>query len=416
MTPTKRRLLTALLLTLPLHAQNAKQQTTHPEDYGSKVGDAYPADALRKAYEATADGGTVLLGDAAYLSPFFDPTSPGGCGGHTLMLNRPVRIVGTHRPTPDSATTPGKLINGSIIRGEICSTAGLKLAHLGVDEGPEVTARDFGGHAFFGIQALHTGVLGSTGGARLEDVSVLTTGLADQHSVIVEGQRDLTIDGLWIWTTGGTHGLVVKSLNSVIHNFHCSGASSDCLILKADYITDRAGDASGSVVDGVEITSLQHDGDTGGIVLDARWDSLRNLELKNVHESGTKYGISAPDSLLHTLANVLVQNWTAEHLAGPCATIDGSRDLTVDHYRCSGGRIFAEGAKRLTLRNGHEECDAGCDNAAPHTSLKARAKLTLRILYTMFTSWVSFRYVLAAVLVLLCLSFVRRRKKLESVR
>ena len=203
-----------------------------------------------------------------------------------------------------------------------------------MDEGPYTVDQDFAGHASYGIQLVKIGPLGTIQNTILEDLSILTTSLPNQHSVIVEGQRHPTLKDLWIWTLGGTHGLVVKSLDSIVDTIHCAGAASDCLILKSDYDTDRGGDASGTVVSNIDIHYLQKPGDTGGIQLEGRWDSLRHISLANIHETGLKYGIIGTDSVFHDLADATITNWSADDIHGPCLVLNGASHIDVAHFTC----------------------------------------------------------------------------------
>lgn len=309
-------------------------RVAQPEWFASPVRGELPAGALQRAYQATVPWGAIQLGNAAYLSPFFEPAD-GGCGGRTLMWDSPRTLVGIRRPVPDSETDPTRLENGTVIRGAICGSGVLRATHLGVDAGPYVVATELAGRAPLGIVMANHGALGTNAGSVLEDVSVLTTGLKDQHSVLLDGQRKATVKDLWIWTLGGTHGLVMKSFDSTVQNLHCAGASADCLILKSDYITDHAGQASNDIVDGVFLHFLKRPGDTGGIYLDARWDSLTNLKLLNVHEQGLSYGIQGADSIFHSLRNVLIDHWTAEDMTGPCLQLTGSSNVRLEHFHCS---------------------------------------------------------------------------------
>ena len=173
-------------------------------------------------------------------------------------------------------------VGGTIVRGEVCGVAALKAYHLGLDEGPWVVRNLYGGNPAYGFMLTHAGRVGVVRGTHFEDISVLTNGMENQHSVIVEGQDEVTVQGLWIWTQGGTHGLVIKSSHATVRDFHCKGASSECLIVKSDAATDGAGYAADVLVDGVEISAMKTEGDTGGIEIDSRWDSVERLRLEHV--------------------------------------------------------------------------------------------------------------------------------------
>ena len=347
-------------------------RSARPEWFARPVEGVYPASALALAFQAIDRTGTLLLAEHTYLSPFFDPYNTNTCTGNTVLIDQRLTILGSRRPMPDSDSAPTRLINGTIIRGEICSTGELHATNLGVDEGPYTVAHDFRGRAAYGIQVIKLGVLGSVQNTDLEHLSVLTMGLKDQHSVIVEGQKHTILKDLWIWTLGGAHGLVVKSLESVVDNIHCTGAFSDCLILKSDYDTDHAGDASGSVLNNVFIHSLQHPGDTAGVQLEGKWDSLRHVTLSNIHETGLNYGIVGNDSLLHGLSDVKITNWTATGMRGPCLRIHGGRNIEITHFEClldsSGadpnpGPAIILNSGGVSLRDGLIACDgSGCSN------------------------------------------------------
>jgi hypothetical protein len=334
---------------------------SRPEWFADAVDGVYPDGALRAAFDAVAPGGTILLREASYISPFFDPRDANPCGGRAVKIGPSLTLVGAKRPEPNSGTMPTHLVNGTILRGGICAAAVLHASHLGVDVGDDVIARDFGGAKAFGIQLGDGGKLGTLAGTMLDDVSVLAMGFQDQHTVIIDGQRDAHVRGLWIWTRGGDHGLVMKSLASTVEDFHCKGASRDCLILKSDYVTDREGDASGSTVDGVFIDYLKVPGDTGGIMLEGRWDDLSHVELRNIHEDGLNLGIAGIDFAAYRLSDVRIQNWTATGMTGPCLVLNSSRRFSVDGFRCSvsrmeGGWTFMLSGRETMLRNGTVEC------------------------------------------------------------
>ena len=355
-------------LLFPFPSQIHGLITARPEWFAPPNEGIYPPSAIARAFQAVDRTGTILLADHTYISPFFDPFAPDTCAGQTLT--RPLTILGSHRPVPDDEHAPTRLLAGSILLGEVCGTAQLHLAHLGVDEGPYAVDHIFAGHAAYGIQLGNIGPLGSAQDTVLEDLSVLTTGLPGQHSVIVQGQRHPTLKDLWIWTLGGTHGLVLKSLDSRVDNIHCSGAASDCLILKSDYDTDHAGDASGTIVSNIFIHFLQRPGDTAGIQLEGKWDSLRHISLTNIHETGLNYGIAGNDSLFHHLADAQLTHWTAEDMRGPCLILNSGRYIRVTHFTCHQAdpsplpAIILTGAD-ITLTDGQITCTGpACPDSA----------------------------------------------------
>ncbi len=335
-----------------------------PEWFAEVGADGYPAEAMAGAYRATKVWGTIRLREATYLSPFFDPSSWLPCAGAKMSLyDSPRSFVGMGRPGVDDERDPQRLVGGTILRGEVCGVVALKAYHLGLDEGPWVVAHVFDGHPGYGFVLSHAGPVGAVKGTRLEDVSVLTNGMDSQHSVIIEGQDDAAVQGLWIWTQGGTHGLVIKSSHTTVRDFHCKGASSDCLIVKSDAATDGAGYAAEVVVDGVEISSLRVAGDTGGIGIDSRWDSVHALTMDHVTERGTSYGILGSGSLFHTMRDVTVRHWTAE-VEGMCLNLTEAARVVVEEFRCQSRGAAGVGmllkAKESTIRSGTIGCQEGC--------------------------------------------------------
>ena len=140
-----------------------------PEWFAVGVVDAegrktYPAEALAGAYRATAPWGTILLEDASYVSPFYDPAKRNPCGGAMMPYVSPRKFVGVGRPAVDDERRPQRLVGGSVILGEVCGSAALQVAHLGVDVGPGVVAGLYGGVKANGIFLPSHGGLIRTGG------------------------------------------------------------------------------------------------------------------------------------------------------------------------------------------------------------------------------------------------------------
>jgi hypothetical protein len=338
-----------------------------PEWFAGVGVNGYPAEALAGAYRATKAWGTIRMGVGAYLSPFFDPTTWNTCGsGKFLLYDSPRTFVGAGRPGVDEERDPQRLVGGTIVRGEVCGVAALKVYHLGLDEGPWVVRNLYGGNPAYGFMLTHAGPVGLVRGTHFEDVSVLTNGMENQHSLIVEGQDDVTVQGLWIWTQGGTHGLVIKSSHATVRDFHCKGASSECLIVKSDAATDGAGYAADVVVDGVEISALKRDGDTGGIEIDSRWDAVERLRLEHVTERGTTYGIKGSGSWFHSLRDLTIRDWTAE-VMGECLHLERAEGVIVEGFRCAtrGDWGLRDAmwidAGDVRVRSGRIECAGTCE-------------------------------------------------------
>jgi hypothetical protein len=338
---------------------------------------AYPQDlppeALRRAYESTVPGATILLNASAYISPFFDPQR-GDCGGATTVLKTPRIFAGTTRPSIDSESNPTQLLAGTILRGEICGSTNIELHHLGVDVGARTAAQLFQGHKSFGIAILQTRAPNQAQRSVLEDVAVLSNNVADQHSAIFEGLDHLDIDHLWIWAPGGVHGLVLKSTNVTVHDFHCTGASNDCLIVKSDWATDAFGYSDNVSLDSVDIHAMQHPGDTGGIVLIAERDNVTRLSLTNVSEQGTAYGITQAASHFYSLRNLTLAHWTAAISSRDCLVLDRARYVDISSFRCTvvpaptpiavndhPASLFTLDASYASLRNGVIACQAAAN-------------------------------------------------------
>jgi hypothetical protein len=300
---------------------------SRPEWFGDAApGQPVPAAALASAYEATVPWGTLYLQNRSYVSPFI-------ClAGYSAFLS-PRTLVGFQRPVPDDPENPSRLVGGTVLLGGIGGSGPIKLAHLGIDAGPVAATSVLGGcrpPAIFlphpGREFLH--------GDRLEDVSILSTGAKNMHSVMFEGHLGVQIHGLWIWTLGGTHGLVLKSGDSVVDDFHCRGAASDCLIVKSDYATNFQGRAVHNRISHVDIAPLKPGGVVGGIVVESKWDTVRDLELSDIHEEGAYYGVSLLGSFFYQPHGILVRNWKAENMTGPCLLSTPSIGLTVSGFEC----------------------------------------------------------------------------------
>jgi hypothetical protein len=301
----------------------------------------FPAEAMAGAYRATVPWGTIPLSDANYVSPFYDAAKPDGCAGALTPYASPRRFVGVGRPVVDDAVHPTRLVGGaggaSVILGEVCGTAALQAAHLGVDVGARVVQQVYGGVEANGIYLPSHGALNPKRGTRLEDVSVLTGDMEGEHTVLLEGEDGAVVDGLWLWSTGGTHGLIVKSAHTVVRDFHCKGAKADCLLVKSDYMTAGNGNATDDRFEGIEISALERPGDTGGITLDATWDSVARVTFSNVREDGLKDGFEGAGSWFHTLKDVRIEGWRARGITGKCAAFVQSKRITLSSFDCEAG-------------------------------------------------------------------------------
>ncbi len=308
----------------------------------------YPAEALAGAYRATKPWGTILLGDARYVSPFYDPVKRDPCFGAMAPYVSPRRFVGVGRPVVDDAREPQRLVSGeggsSVILGEVCGSAPLQAAHLGVDVGEGVVREVYGGVKANGIYLPNHGRFDPKRGTRLEDVSVLTSAMDGEHSVLIEGDEGAVVEGLWVWT-GGTHGLVLKSAHSVVRDYHCKGAGADCLLVKSDYMTAANGNATDDVLEGIHIGYLKTPGDTGGIALDGTWDTVADITFRDVEEDELSYGFSGSGSWFHRVKGVRVEGWTAREMTGPCTAFAMRTQVTVVGGNCetSGGEVSSVG-------------------------------------------------------------------------
>ena len=325
-------------------AAQGKLAVARPEWFAAGVAGAdgrmvYPAEALAGAYRATVPWGTILLSDASYVSPFYDAAKRDSCGGALTPYATPRRFVGVGRPGVDDARHPQRLVGGSVILGEVCGSAALQAAHLGVDVGPGVVRGLYRGVKANGIYLPSHGRFNPKRGTRLEDVSVLTNDMAGQHSVLIEGEEGAVVDGLWVWAPGGTHGLILKSAHSVVRDYHCAGADADCLLVKSDYMTAANGNATDDVLEGIHIHALNTPGDTGGITLDGTWDTVSNITFRDVEEDGLAYGFSGAGSWFHRVKGVRIEGWTARGMVGPCTGFGMRSEVVVVRGDCRGGAV-----------------------------------------------------------------------------
>jgi hypothetical protein len=308
-------------------AKDGMRTQVRAEKFGGAVGGVYPAAVLAAAYRATAAWGTIVLGPGRYVSPF-------GCG----LYRSPRRLVGAGRPGVDDERHPQRLVGGTVLLGEVCGTAPIVMEHLGVDAGADVVREVYGGVAMNGIYLPSHGAFNPKRGTRLEDVAVLTTGMANEHTVLLEGEEGAVVQGLWVWSTGGTHGLIVKSGHTTVRDYHCKGASADCLLVKSDYRTAGNGYAGDDQFEGVDIGYLVTPGDTGGITLDATWDSVEGITFADVREEGLADGIVGAGSWFHTLRDVRIEGWRARGIAGRCAAFVHSARVTMTDFDCEAAR------------------------------------------------------------------------------
>lgn len=304
----------------------ARPEWFAPTDSAAAQG-PIPASALAQAYEATEEWGTVYLQAREYVSPF------SGCPPATLRYLSPRTLVGAGRPVPDDLTEPTHLQNGTVLLGGIAGTAPIRLAHLGIDAGPRASVDVLHGCQPPGVfieQPNHQFVSGD----RLEDVSVLTTGAFNMHSVMIAGHQGAEVRDLWIWTLGGTHGLVMKSSHSVVDGLHCWGAVSDCLIVKSDYATDFLGRADHDRIAHVEIHPLRPGGYVGGIVVESRWDTVHSIDIDDVDETGTEYGLTVLGSTFYRPHDITVSHWKADAVSAFCLYADRADRITVSDLHC----------------------------------------------------------------------------------
>jgi hypothetical protein len=316
-----------------------KLAVARPEWFAAAVVDGsgrrtYPAAALAGAYRATMPGGTILLGEASYVSPFYDPTKRDPCAGAMVPYGSPRRFIGVGRPRVDDETDPQRLVGGTIILGELCGSAPLQVALLGVDAGPAVVRELYHGSRSNGIYLPNHGEFNPKRGTRIEDVAVLTNDMDGEHSVLVEGDEGAVIHGLWIWTPGGTHGLILKSSRSVVRDFHCKGAKSDCLLLKSDYTTAANGDATDDRLDDIHIGYLRRPGDTGGVTLDGSWGSVERIDFHDVNEDGLAFGFNGAESWFHGLKAVRIDGWKAREMMGVCTGFGRGAEVAVSNADC----------------------------------------------------------------------------------
>jgi hypothetical protein len=321
----------------------------------------YPAEALAGAYRATAVWGTILLSDASYVSPFYDAAKRDPCGGAMTPYATPRKFVGVGRPVVDDERQPQRLVGGSVILGEVCGGASMQAAHVGVDAGAVVARTVYGGVRSNGIFLFNEWGFNPKRGTRLEDVSVLTNDADGQHSVLIEGEEGAVVDGLWIWTPGGTHGLILKSAHSVVRNFHCRGGTADCLLVKSDYRTAESGSATDDRFENIDIADMEKPGDTGGISFDAHWDDISNMVFRDVREEGLSFGFEGGGSWFYELKGLSVDGWSARGMVGPCANFERSAGVEMEHFECEetaagGTGAFLIRGRQTTLRDGLIGC------------------------------------------------------------
>jgi len=273
----------------------------------------------------------------------------------------------------DDGQHPQELVGGSIVRGEVCGSAALDAEHLGVDAGPKVVESFYGGRKSDGIFLFNHGRLNPKQGTKLTDVAVLTNDSQTEHSVLVEGEEGAVIAGLWIWTPGGTHGLVLKSAHSRVSGFHCKGAAADCLLVKSDYRTAANGRAEDDLFDGIKISDLVKPGDTGGVMMDARWDSVSRISFRNVQEDGLSYGFHGAGSWLYRLQGVTITDWTARAMTGPCTEFRYSEAVQIVRAQCDDS-LFRTGER-------------SAPQAGWWSRLVHELKPELRILWTTVVTW-----------------------------
>ena len=309
-----------------------------PEWFVPATDGAVPATALAAAYAATVTWGTIRLSARSYVSPFTAiprtdwPAPPSSV--LQVPYDSPRSFIGSGRPVPDSDSAPTRLIGGSILLGPVMGNVPMIAEHLGVDNGPNAAAQYFGGWRGYGLVLASTGKLQGTG-TRFEDLSVLTTNAVNQHSVMIEAQSFATVQGLWIWSLGGLHGLVIKSSHTTVDDFHCKGGGSDCLVIKSDFDTASAGYASDDTFNGVYISYLKTPGDTGGIAVDSSWDNVHDVTLSDVHLDGLNLGIYIFGSLVHTARNLHLDHWTATRMSGRCFDTLHTDHIDVSDFACS---------------------------------------------------------------------------------
>ena len=350
-----------------------------PEWFVNNESPDVPASAMIAAYNATVTWGTIRLNARSYMSPFTtlpQSISPSGALYPHIAYNSPRTFLGAGRPLPDSDTAPTRLVGGTILVGQVIGTAPIVVEHLGVDDGPRAAQR-FAGFKGHGLAMFGTGNLEGTG-TRIEDVSVLTGAGESTHSVMVEGQRGATIHGLWIWSLGGLHGLVLKSSHSTVDDFHCKGSAGDCLIVKSDYATSRAGRATDDTLSNIFISYLAKPGDTGGIVIDSTWDTVRDVSISDVRLDGLSYGLEGTGSLFFKLRNLRLDHWQARGMLGRCVDMVGFDGVDVSNVDCALAPVPV--AEAFRFDGAHlrlADIDVRCDGSPAACAAAGSAGITL---------------------------------------
>ena len=358
----------------------AEKAATRPDWFGNPTGPPVSASLMVAAYEATVTGGTIRLNARAYMSPFTalaQSISALGVGPDVVQYTSPRTFIGAGRPLPDNETAPTRLVRGTVIVGQVVGSAPIVVEHLGIDDGPFVAKNEFGGFKGHGLAMFGTGRLEGTG-TRIEDVSVLTGAGESTHSVMVEGQRDATIHGLWIWSLGGLHGLVLKSSHSTVGDFHCKGSAGDCLIVKSDYATSRAGRATDDTLSNIFISYLAKPGDTGGIVIDSTWDTVRDVRISDVHLDGLSYGLEGTGSLFFKLRNLRLDHWQARGMLGRCVDMVGFDGVDVSNIDCALAPVpLAEAFRFDGAHLRLADIDVRCDGSPAVCAAAGSAGITL---------------------------------------
>jgi hypothetical protein len=207
------------------------------------VVDLHPS--LRAAYDALpATGGTLLLGNKRYRSPFTTLTGTGSTAVPNVdYLAKPnVRLVGVGRPQLNGTRTRYVDGSGTIIEDSFfCWADNLTIEGIGFDSGADFCFANYGGTArealFAGFKpgqvAWNEGTSPNKRGLTLRNVGALCKEAgAPVHGILMEAIDGINADDLE--TTFGTHGTVIKSRFALVSNVRSFGNNGEGVICKGN--------------------------------------------------------------------------------------------------------------------------------------------------------------------------------------
>jgi hypothetical protein len=367
-----------------LRKQAAFVDSLYGDDATGLIDDmAFPFETIDAALDAAGNENVGVFCSRGRFAPITCDLVAGTAtplnGSSKLGSN--ISLIGSGRPSPDSATAPTTLDEntGTVIEGNLAfhsTRHNIVIENLGIDSGSAVcTARYAGSNDIEGLGFFNIGQVGSLAQSRYPRVSnvvVLTKTACTGHAVALENLIYPTIDN--VISIGAVHGFAIKTVGGRFSNLESRLHSGNCFIIKeSNHDNDTA-----PCHDNVFVNLVCEDAPSGIIFETASTRPVERIQITNV----VMRSIGTQELLTRTTASSgtpgLVQFIRIDGLStdnGPIRTslasvdkasffvngepVDGVRALTdgatintdADQRRSSGIFSVAPAASGRTLAN-----------------------------------------------------------------